>query len=167
MKPTEISKYKPCTEAVEYRNKYKHFKNAWRYCPRGDWMLWLAYKAGVDKRTLTLAKALCAKTVIHLMKDERSVNAVNVAESYGRGNATEEELNIARNATDAYAVYAAAAYAADAAAAYAAAAYAVYAAAAYAAAAYAADAAARAKNQKQTADICREILTEQILKLIK
>jgi hypothetical protein len=130
----EIAKFKPCEDALAYRATHSTFAEAWQHCPRGDWMLWIATKAGVDKRTLTLAKALCAKTVIHLMRDERSRKAVEVAEAYGCGKATDEELS------------AAAAAAADA--------------------AHAAHAAARKKNRQATADICREILTDAVLKLM-
>lgn len=70
-------------------------------CHRGDWLLWLAKKVDVDIRTLTLAKELCAKTVIHLMTDERSRNAVEVAEIFGRGDATIEELKAAAYDADA------------------------------------------------------------------
>ena len=172
---TEIERFNPCKEAIYFRNKYPDFKSAWNNCPRGDWMLWLAEKLNVDDKKLTLAKGLCAKTVIYLMKDDRSKTAVEIAIKYGKGKASKEELNAAAAyAAAAYAdaVYAAAA--ADAAAAYADAdaADAVYAAAAAAAddaaaAAAAADAAAAKKeNQKQTADICREILTDEVFKLI-
>ena len=141
---TEIEKYHPCEDAVEFRRQYATFADAWAACPRGDWMLWIAKKAGVNLRTLTLAKGLCAETVIHLMKDERSRNAVRVAIAYGKGEATDEELSAAR------AAYAAARAAYPA---------------AYAAA-YAAADAALAANQQQTADICREVLTDEIMKLI-
>lgn len=47
-------------------------REAWEQCERGDWLLWWAKREGVDLQTLTLAKAKCAETVIHLMKDERS-----------------------------------------------------------------------------------------------
>jgi len=186
----EITKYNPCSEAMMYRQRFTSFQEAWEQCPRGDWMLWIAQRCGVDERTLTLAKALCAKTVLHLMKEECSRKAVEVAEAYGRGNAAGSELAAAA-ADAAYAYAAAAADAADAAdaayadayaadasyAAYAAAdaSYAAYAAAyaadAYADAAAAATAAAdasyaadaRTKNQKETADICRSTLTDLVI----
>ena len=71
-------------------------------------MLWFAAKIGVNKRLLVLATARCAETVKHLMKDERSIKAVEVAIQYGLGNASEEELEKARKealdaAYDAYA----------------------------------------------------------------
>ncbi len=159
---------------------------------RGDWLLWLAKKIDIPKRPLTLAKARCAKTVIHLMKDERSINAVNLAEEYGLSDeVSEDDLRKAADAANAaadaaYAAADAAAYAAaDAAAdaAYAAAdaaAYAAYAAAdadadaayaaadaaAYAAAYAAADADALSKNQLQTAEICRELIGEMIIERV-
>jgi hypothetical protein len=170
-----------CIEGMEFASEYPTLQDAWTACPRGDWMLWLAKRLGVDLRTLTLAKALCASTVRHLMKDPRSLAAIDAAVDFGRGKIMEQKLKkAAYAAVDAvYAAYAAAvdaaAAAADAAAAAAdAAAYAAYAAAvdaaaaaadaaavdaaAYAAAVDAADA-ARIKNRQQTADICRKILT--------
>ena len=136
----------------------KSWQEIYTTCKRGDWLLWLFAKVNPDNlRELTLAKAKCARTVFHLMKDERSRRAVIVAENFGRGVATRHELDAA-----AYAAYAADAAAAAAAAAYA---YDAAAAAAYAAAAAAdayAYAAARIENQKQTADICRKYLPIEI-----
>ena len=165
----EIEKFNPRREAIVFRKKYKTFKEAWKECHRGDWMLWIASRLGTSTRILTRAKAHCALTVKHLMKDKRSINACEVALKFADKKATRQELHDAAYA--AYAAYADAAaadswsaYAADAAAADAAA----DAAAAYAAdAAYAAaDAAAAAANRKQTADICRKYLTRSVFKLI-
>ena len=154
-----------CKDAIEWAGD-KELPEAWETCPRGDWMLWLAQKTGVSLRTLTAAKAECAASVLHLMKDERSRNAVFVARRYGMGEATELELASARDA--AYAAAYAAVYAA-AHAAYAAAAdtEAAYAAAAYAAEAYDAEAydAARQDALVKCADIVRGIITIEMLKL--
>ena len=122
----EINKFSPCQEAIAFRKQFNTFKEAWENCPRGDWMLWLAKKLQIDLLKLTTAKALCANTVRHLMKDERSTKAIDVALLFGQNKASIMELNAAADAADAAA---AAAYAA-AAAAYAAAAAAAYAAAA-------------------------------------
>jgi hypothetical protein len=189
----EIKKFDPCKSAIEFRKEFKSFEEAWDACPRGDWMLWLASKLKVDKRLLTLTKGYCAKTVEHLMKDERSKKAVQAAIDYGNNLIDEEELRGAAAtayAATATAAAAAAAAAADDAAAAAYAAYAAYAAAAayaayaaaaadaaadaaayaaYAAADAAADAAAYAakkENQKLTADICRKYLSKIVFKLI-
>ena len=139
-------------------------------CHRGDWLLWLAKKIDIPIKPLTLAKARCAKTVIHLMKDQRSIDAVNLAEKFGlTDEVTLDDLKTATAAaydatTDATtdAAYAAtAAYAAAYAAAYSAAA---ADAAAYAAAYVATD--AKVKNQKQTADICRDTIGTLIIELV-
>ena len=132
-----------CEESLEWIED-RNADQMWADCPRGDWMLWLMQKCGLNKRKLTLAKGKCAETVKHLMKDERSINAVEVAIRYGYSEATEEEL------TDAAAAVYAAAAAADA-------------------AVYAADAAdAKKENQLLTANICREIVPfNEMLELLK
>ena len=173
-----LKKLNACQPAREWADD-KTIEEIWATCYRGDWMLWLARKLNIDKRVLTLAKGHCANTVRHLMKDERSIAAVDMAIKYGEGNATDSELATAATAAyDAYAAAyatAAAAYAAAAYDAYAAAAYAAYATAAADAAAYAADAAAyaaafaaRKKSQQETAEICRKYIPlDLILAAIK
>ena len=140
-----------CEEGLKYFHSQQSFKDAWNNCPRGDWMLWLANKLKINEQTLYLAKGYCAKTVIHLMKDQRSKNAVNITIKYGKGKTTKEELRTAA-ADAAYAAYAAAADAAYA---------------AYAAAADAADAAAYAAYAAYAADsINFEILADKAVDLI-
>ena len=144
-----------CKKAIDYAAGFATLQSSWDACARGDWMLWLIGRT-IDRtnetelRKITLAKARCAKLVIHLMKDERSRNAVEVAEQFGLGNATRQELDAAYAAAAAFA----AAYAA----------YAAYAASASAnananadadAAAAAAYAAAENKILQQCADIVR------------
>ena len=175
----DIKRYKPCKEALKWYASQDTFQKAWQNCHRGDWMLWFAAKLRVEERIIVLTGGYCAKTVLHLMKDQRSRNAVQVAINYGEGRTSTERLAAADAAAyaaayAAYAAYAAAAADAAAHAAHAAAAAAAYAAdaAAYAAAhtaaadaaadaaAYAAaDAAAHAVNTGQTvhtADVARE-----------
>ncbi len=147
-----------CEDAREWA-KGKTWPEIFETCHRGDWLLWLYRRTNPDNlKELNRAKAHCALTVRHLMKDQRSINACEIALKFADDQATRQELNAAAYA--AYAAYAAAyadAYAAyaDADAAYAYAAYAAYA-AVYAA--YADADAARIKNQKETADICRKYL---------
>ena len=163
MKTTKLKKLLACSEAVEYVKTQKSSKDAWMNCERGDWMLWLAKRLDVDDRKLTLAKATCANQVRHLMKDQRSLNAIDACFRYANGEITREELNAASSyAYDAYAAAAAAAAADDAAYAYAAAAAADDAADAADAVA-AAITSTRMESLKKSADICREILTEDVL----
>ena len=141
-----LKKHNACNEAQTWA-KDKTIEEAYNTCHRGDWMLWLFAKTNPDDlQRLTLAKGHCANTVRHLMKDERSIKAVDMAIAFGEGKATRDELNAAAAA-------AAAAYtAADAAA---------VVAAADAADDAAADAAEKS-NQLQTADICRKYLPLEI-----
>jgi len=155
-----LEKLNACEDAINWAGN-KNIGEVIAQAERGDWLLWLAKRIKIDIRPLTLAKALCAKTVIHLMEDKRSKDAVNLAERFGTDlTITEEDL---KNAAAAAAAADAAAYAA---------AYAAYV-AADAAAADAADAAAyaaadaaaaRIKNQLETANICREYLTTAVFK---
>jgi hypothetical protein len=158
----------PCDDAITFINSCNSLKQAWETCPRGDWMLWIASKLRINIRTLTLAKGLCAQTIVHLMKDPRSIAAVDMAILFGQNKCSLAQLNIA-----AYAAYAAnaantTANAANAAA-YAANANAAYAAYAAAYAAYAAAAAnlytatiVKKENQLLTANICRQTLTKSV-----
>jgi hypothetical protein len=174
-----LSELKACDDAVKWA-KDKSWEEIYTTCHRGDWLLWLFKKTNSDDlQLLTLAKGHVANTVRHLMKNERSIKAVDTAIAFGEGKITRAELNAAASAASAS--YASASYAAAYAAAYAAsAAYAAYAAyatayaAAYAdaAAAYAADAnyasaayaskKAKEENQMLTANICRQYLPVEI-----
>jgi hypothetical protein len=69
---------------------------------------------GIEKEARLYAIA-CARRVQHLMKDQRSINALDVAERYAHGNATNQELNAARATAWGAAWYAANAAASDAA----------------------------------------------------
>ena len=160
-----------CPEAREWAGEM-NIEEIVETCHRGDWLLWLASRLRVDKRKLFLAKGHCSNTVRHLMKDSRSIAAVDAAIAFGEGKINEEELKKAADAAyvaadDAnYSTYAA--YVA----AYAAAAYAAYtvaytaSAAAYAASAAsiaAAAATAREENHLETADICRKYIGSDII----
>jgi hypothetical protein len=149
-----------CQDAQEWA-KDKTIEQAIDQCHRGDWLLWLAQKLEVNKRLLVGTAGHCVNTVRHLMKDERSKNYVDVCIAYGKGEATDDELAAAWAAAAAAAWAWAAAAASDAA--WAAAAAAVADAAWAAAAASDAAAVAYAKNQKQTADICREHLKKAMI----
>ena len=142
----DISKYYPCDEAVKWYNKFKTSEEAWEKCPRGDWMLWIAHKLEINIYKLTTAKYLCANTVRHLMKDQRSIDALEAAKLFGQKKIGKKKLKAAAVAAVAANVAATAAY--DAA-------YAAY-----------ADA-AKQQNQQQTADICRKVLTKEVFNIIK
>jgi hypothetical protein len=163
----ELTDLNACKDAMVWLGKRNETKML-ADCHRGDWLLWYFFKMRntpgyPDIKTITLVKVKCARLAQRLMKDQRSINALDVAERWANNQATDQE-RAAAYAAAAYAAYAAAAaaaaaaaYTADAAAtaAYATAAYAT---AADAAAAYATAADDRTKILKQCANICREYL---------
>lgn len=59
-----------------------------------EWLIWVAGRA-LDKRKRVAFAASCAERVRHLMTDQRSKDALDVAHRYGRGEATDEELSAA------------------------------------------------------------------------
>lgn len=182
MKKFDINQFKPCEDGLEYYNSHPDFETAWNNCERGDWMLWMAKRLNVDDRVFTLARAHCANTVRHLMKDVRSLDAVDAAIKYGNGEISRVDLieyaiDALSAAVDACAAYAytysytsyyactASTSASDET---------NYNSASCAACAVSSDAIddvcafdARESNQKETADICRKYLTDEVFNKIK
>jgi hypothetical protein len=158
-----------CKPAVEWAGN-KTIEEVVATCHRGDWLLWLAQRCDIGLQPLTLAKGHCANTVRHLMEDERSIKAVDIAVAFGEGKATYEDLDDAKSAAAAaadaaadaasYAAYAA--YFAANAACAGGAAYNAY----HAAKSAARPAAADAANRMQTADICRKYIGELIIEKV-
>ena len=116
MKANKLQETGACMEAVKYVQSCRNYRQAWNKCERGDWMLWIAKKIGIDDKILTHAKYLCANQVRRLMKDKRSIAAMDACKNYVEGKITRERLDAAADAAaDAYAAaYAAAAYTAAA-----------------------------------------------------
>lgn len=76
-----------------------------------DDALWACRTAPQYDKTWRLLAVRFAREVQHLMKDPRSIAALDVAERYAHGKATDKELAAAAYAAAADAAYAAAAYA--------------------------------------------------------
>lgn len=67
-----------------------------------DWLIWVATRPDVlDDRTLRIFACWCARQVQHLMQDERSIAALDVAERHANGQATDQELSAAEAAAGA------------------------------------------------------------------
>ena len=96
-----LTELNACDEAIKCVSD-KTIEDAVKDVERGDWLLWLAKKIEIHIKPLTLAKAMCAKTVIHLMKYKKSIDAVNIAEKYGlTDEISDDDLNNAADAADA------------------------------------------------------------------
>ena len=147
-----LTRLRACDEAVEWAQNYKTFPAAWEACKRGDWMLWLAARSGVDRKALVLAACACARPALKYVPkgEKRPRIAIETAERWARGDATIEDLSLTSAASAAYA----AAYAAYRA-------YAASAAAAYAADAYAA--ATRTKSLALSASLVRKHITATMI----
>lgn len=113
-----FAKFEPCYSPVE---RYGEFSGTIldilndERIPDED-KLWAATREGIlDDKTLRLFACGCVREVWDLLEDDRSRNAVVVAEKYAHGECSVDELNAARDAAWAAAMAAAWAAARDAA----------------------------------------------------
>jgi hypothetical protein len=114
-----LREHDACKEAIEWieSNGITTLADAWDKCHIPEWMLWLHANdiIKIDDRTLRLFACRCiretpigdGRTVWDLLTDERSRNALEVAEKYANGEVTDEELSAARAAARAAAMDAA------------------------------------------------------------
>ena len=99
-----------CSEAVKWVGK-RGIKTAWRDCPRGGWMLWLAGKLDIDRKLLVLAACDCAETALKYVPEgeDRPAKAIQTSRNWCNGTATTQECRDDAAASAAYATT----YAAD------------------------------------------------------
>ena len=100
----DFKKFEPCYDPQE---RYGDFSGTIldilkdKRIPAKD-RIWAATRKGMlDDRTLRLFSCKCVREVWHLLTDERSRKAVEVAERYAVGEATDEELAAAWDAASA------------------------------------------------------------------
>src|SRR5574337_1368569 len=93
-----ISKH-ACSEAREWASD-RTAECAWEECQQGDWLLWWAAMAGVDRKALVLASCACARLALpHVTAGElRPLKAIEIAERWAHGEATIEEVRSAASA---------------------------------------------------------------------
>jgi hypothetical protein len=93
-----IAKYRPCDEAEKWLRTQPDLQTAW-HDARPEWFIWAATQKGVlTESEQRLFACWCVRQVWHLLTDERSRNAIEVAEKFARGEATRDELDAARYA---------------------------------------------------------------------
>ncbi len=125
-----IDKYAPCQKGADFARAFRTMREVWNALAKGkgdpSWLVWLASRNGVVDRKV-LVRATCAavrtspvgdKTLWEHLTDERSRNAIIVAEAWVDGKATLDDARKAAKAAydAAYATASDAAYAAYAAA---------------------------------------------------
>ena len=97
-----------CIGGLEFALTQPTLADVWDKCPRADWLLWILHKLNrrPDDRTLRLFAVWCARNtplsdgrkVGDRLTDPRSLAALEVAERYANGNATDSELAAAWDA---------------------------------------------------------------------
>lgn len=65
-------------------------------CERGDQLAWFADSLSMDRRKRCLAAGHIVNQIRHLIQNEASIEALDVAIAYGEGKATDEELEAAK-----------------------------------------------------------------------
>jgi hypothetical protein len=97
-----------CEDGRIFALKHKTMEEVWDNCLKADWLLWIleAIDAPKDEKNLRLFAVWCARNTPltdgrktgDLLTDPRSLNALDVAERFAHGQATELELAAAENA---------------------------------------------------------------------
>ena len=97
-----------CSEGANFALTHATMAEVWNACPRVDWLIWCMLRLGKepDRKALRLFACWCVRstpitngrTVWDLLTDERSRNAIVVAERFASGHATEQERAAARDA---------------------------------------------------------------------
>lgn len=90
-----------CDDGRKFALRYATMAEVWDACPRAHWLLWIARRVDrvPDDRTLRLFAVWCARhtpivggrVTRDLITDPRSLAALEVAEMYANGQATEDE----------------------------------------------------------------------------
>ena len=106
-----LTDLKACGELIVWceKNKITTLAEAWAKCERGDWMLWLAAKRGLDRKKLVFIACQCARTSLKYYKDFLVLKCIETSEAWTRDEVSIEYLKVVRN--NAYAAYGHVAYA--------------------------------------------------------
>ena len=94
-----------CADGEDFAAKHKTMAEVWDNCPKVDWLTWIldAIDAPHDEKAMRLFACWCVRNtpledgrkVWDLLTDDRSRNAVAVAERFANSEATESELHAA------------------------------------------------------------------------
>lgn len=92
-----------CEDGTAWALKYADMRTCYEALLAGkagvystSWAIWTATRKGVmSDRDIRLLAVRCARRVQRFMNDERSIAALDVAERYALGEATDEELSAA------------------------------------------------------------------------
>lgn len=90
-----LDRHNACEKGRKRAAAFPSLEDAWQNCNPVD-LIWAATRPGVlTDRELRMFAVFCARSVQHLMKDPRSIAAIDVAERHANGEATDDELRAA------------------------------------------------------------------------
>lgn len=78
----------------------RDWRSLWRDCPRGDWLLGIAVRIGVDHASLVRAAIGCARTSLDRFEGGEAAALLDVAARFTTGDASEADVAIATRALD-------------------------------------------------------------------
>jgi hypothetical protein len=85
-----LSRFEFPEKLGRYARRFETFEEVWAQCPRADWMFWLLQAFGRGSRKgLRLFTCTLARRWWVFMPDVRSRRAVDLAERYAQGDATQ------------------------------------------------------------------------------
>jgi hypothetical protein len=76
-------------DVVEWARPYaEDWERAWNECPRGDWLLGIAARSGVDRRKIVLAAAACARLALEHIdpREGLPLSGIETAERWANGS---------------------------------------------------------------------------------
>lgn len=81
-----LNRLKACKPALKWARTQDNPHDTWYACPRGDWLLWLALKLGVEHRVVVLAACACARLALPFSEDETPLRAILMTERWAAGD---------------------------------------------------------------------------------
>jgi hypothetical protein len=72
--------------ALKWAGGHDNPLDAWTLCPRGDWLLCLAVKLGVEHRVVVQATCTCARLALPFTRNERPLRTILMTERWVLGN---------------------------------------------------------------------------------
>lgn len=91
---TKIDTLNPCLVGRIWIGKRQLLtpRELWDMCPRGDWLMWIATRMGVEPRILALGAIPVAESVLHLSRDKYCGKTLELAKACLRGEVTTKEV---------------------------------------------------------------------------
>jgi hypothetical protein len=81
-----LNKLGASEDALKWARDHDCPNEAWLACPRGDWLLCLAVKLGVEHRVVVQAASVCARLALPYTRDERPLRAMLMTERWALGH---------------------------------------------------------------------------------